>query len=82
MNAYGCSLGGGQYFLTQKNGTIIKCGAVIDLACEIYREKEFFKRFCKIYTNDLFGSKSFLLLSMMREVLVFLTYINYCIVYI
>jgi hypothetical protein len=32
---------------------------------------EFFKKYCKIYTNDLFGSKSFLLLSMMREVLVF-----------
>lgn len=37
LNAFGCSLGGGSYFLFEKNGDLIKCGQVFDLALEIYR---------------------------------------------
>lgn len=53
LNAYGCSLGGGSYFLFQKNGDLAKSGEVAELAMEIYKEKEFFERHISNYSDDV-----------------------------
>jgi hypothetical protein len=70
LNAFGCSLGGGYFFLTEKDGSSIKYGKVIDLAAEIYEEKLFFKKHLPphVFVQEAFGHKTECLLIMMKMV--------------
>ena len=55
--------------MSNKDGTPIKFGLVVDLAAEMYDEKKFFRKYCTSYSDSKFEFKSSHLLSMMSEVL-------------
>ena len=78
LNAYGCFLGGGYYFLMQKDGNPIKHGKVIDLAAEIFEEKRFFKKYLPstVFNDTTFGDKASFLMIMMKSVCLYHTIHN------
>jgi len=64
MNAFGCNLGGGFFWLLSRDGNVIREGVLLDLAHEICVEKKFFKEY---FPNGIYSEKEGMLLNLLGQ---------------